>query len=307
LASVIPALVSRIILQRQVFVGHTGGRGRGISGTIRPAAGSSNHTLAIPHCPFPSPPAARFSAVSRPEGFPSGFPWPRPGRRQENESAPPGDGVTGRRLFNNIMKSLLITTAIAAFAALPALAAPKTFDFKDPKGVNNATFKLDAPLETITGIANGVSGSLVIDADKPEATTGTITIDAKSLSVENPVMKEHMHGKDWMDTATHGEISFKVGALKDVKKEGNVVEATVEGDFTMKGKTQKISVPAKVTLLPGKLADRTNGQMKGDLLVIRSTFTVKRTDFGINPAAPTDKVSDEVEISLAIAGAAPEA
>ena len=205
------------------------------------------------------------------------------------------------------MKSLLIATAIAAFAALPAIAAPKTFDFKDPKGVNNATFKLDAPLETITGIANGVSGSLVVDADKPEATTGTITIDAKSLSVENPTMKEHMHSDQWMDTATHGEITFKVGALKDIKKEGNVVEATVEGDFTMKGKTQKISVPAKVTLLPGKLADRTNGQMKGDLLVIRSTFKVKRADFGINPAAPTDKVSDEVEISLAIAGSAPEA
>lgn len=205
------------------------------------------------------------------------------------------------------MKSLLITTAIAALAALPALAAPKTFDFKDPKGVNNATFKLDAPLETITGTANGVTGSLVIDPDDASATSGSITIDAKSLHVENPVMKEHMHGKEWMDTATHGEITFKVKSLKDVKKNGNVVEATVVGDFTMKGKTKEISVPAKVTLLPGKLADRTGGKMKGDLVVVRSTFKVSRADFDINTGAPTDKVSDEVEISLAVAGSAPEA
>ena len=34
---------------------------------------------------------------------------------------------------------------------------PMDFDFKDPKGVNNATFKLDAPLEAINGSATTVS------------------------------------------------------------------------------------------------------------------------------------------------------
>jgi len=45
--------------------------------------------------------------------------------------------------------------------------------------------------------------------------------------------------------------------------------------------------------------------MKGDLLVIRSNFTIKRIDFGINPGAPQDKVSNEIELTLSIAGAAP--
>ena len=44
--------------------------------------------------------------------------------------------------------------------------------------------------------------------------------------------------------------------------------------------------------------------MKGDLLVIRSTFTVKRSDFGINPGAPQEKVTDEIELTLSVAGAA---
>ena len=43
------------------------------------------------------------------------------------------------------MKRTLTLIASATFASA-ALAAPLSFDFKDPKGVNNAVFKLDAPL-----------------------------------------------------------------------------------------------------------------------------------------------------------------
>jgi polyisoprenoid-binding protein YceI len=198
-----------------------------------------------------------------------------------------------------------VITAILVASAAALYAAPQTFDFKDPKGVNNATFKLDAPLETITGSANGVSGTLTVDPENPAATKGLIVVDAKTLHVENPVMKEHMHGKEWLDTATNGEISFTVGSLSDVKKSGDTVEAMVKGTFSLKGMQKEITVPAKVTMLPGKLADRTMGKMKGDLLVVRTTFTIKRSDFGINPAAPADKVADEIEISLAVAGASP--
>ena len=48
-----------------------------------------------------------------------------------------------------------------------ALAAPQTFDFKDPKGINNAGFKLDAPLEAINGNASGVSGTVTFDPANP--------------------------------------------------------------------------------------------------------------------------------------------
>lgn len=196
--------------------------------------------------------------------------------------------------------------AFIALATASATAAPQTFDFKDPKGVNNATFRLDAPLETITGTASGVSGTLVVDPGNPAATKGSIIIDAKSLHVENPVMKEHMHGPDWMNTAEFGEITFEVKSMSDVVRDGDKVTATVNGAFTMKGVTKEISVPATATMLPGMLAQRTNGQAEGDLLVVRTQFSVKRADFGINPTAPTDKVSEDVEITLAIAGASPK-
>jgi polyisoprenoid-binding protein YceI len=38
--------------------------------------------------------------------------------------------------------------------------------------------------------------------------------------------------------------------------------------------------------------------------VLRSNFTIKRSDFGINPGAPADKVSNDIDLTLSIAGAA---
>ncbi|MFQ3578024.1 MAG: YceI family protein, partial [Verrucomicrobiia bacterium] len=209
------------------------------------------------------------------------------------------------QMIHCLMKRSILLPALLGFSCA-ASAAPQTFDFADPKGVNNATFTLDAPLETITGSATGISGTITIDRENPAETKGKIVIDATSLHVPNPVMKEHLHSADWMDSETHGTITFELKGLEDVKVDGDKAHATVLGTFTMKGVTKEVSVPVQATLLPGKLADRSNGQMQGDLLVLRSDFTLKRSDFGINPGAPTDKVADEVQIRLAIAGASPK-
>ncbi|MES2469716.1 MAG: YceI family protein [Verrucomicrobiota bacterium] len=199
--------------------------------------------------------------------------------------------------------TLLLTCCLLPFAAT---AAEQTFDFKDPKGVNTARFTLDAPLETISGSANGVSGTLTIDPAKPEATKGSIVIDAKTLSVENAMMKEHMLGAEWLDVAKHPTISFTVSGLSEFKMEGEKATAKVKGKFSLKGVEKEISVPATVTLLKDKLGARTGGKMQGDLMVIRTEFTIKRADYGINPKAPADKVADDIVISLAIAGSSPK-
>jgi len=75
---------------------------------------------------------------------------------------------------------------------------------------------------------------------------------------------------------------------------GDATTATIAGTLTIKGVSKEITAPVKLTYLKDKLAQRVPN-MKGDLLVIRSTFTVKRSEFGINPSAPKDKVADWLE------------
>ena len=45
------------------------------------------------------------------------------------------------------------------------------------------------------------------------------------------------------------------------------------------------------------------GAKAGDLLVLRSIFVVKRSDFGIKIDTPVDTVADEIQISAAVVGA----
>lgn len=200
------------------------------------------------------------------------------------------------------MKTNILTILSLTALTSAALAAPQTFDFKDPKGVNNAVFKLDAPLEAIQGSANGITGSVTFDPANPGQTKGKIVVAAETLTVPNPMMKEHLHGGQWLDVAKNPEITFETKELKDVKTTGDSTTASIVGTITIKGVSKEITAPVKLTYLKDKLAQRVPN-LKGDLLVIRSTFTVKRSDFGINPSAPRDKVADEIEITLSIAGA----
>jgi polyisoprenoid-binding protein YceI len=204
------------------------------------------------------------------------------------------------------MKTHIALLAAAALATT-AHAGKIAFDLKDPKGVNNIVFKLDAPLESINGTANGISGTVLVDPAQPEVVEGKIVVDAKSLKVSNDVMQEHMLGSDWLDAETHPQITFEVKeVLNPVKTSDTEGTANVKGVFTLKGVSKEITAPAKVTYLPGRLADRSNGKMQGDLLVIRTNFQINRGDFGIKQGENLDKVSDTIDISLSIAGAAPK-
>lgn len=200
--------------------------------------------------------------------------------------------------FFPLIVSLLLANAV--------LAAPITFDFKDPKGVNNAVFKLDAILESINGTATGISGLVQFDPEEPGAFTGKIIVAANTLNVPNSMMKDHLLSEKWIDAAKYPEISFAMEKSSNVKTSGNDTTADVTGTITIKGVKKTITAPVKISYLKDKLKARLP-QLDGDLLVIRANFKVKRSDFNINPGQSEEKVSDEIDISLSIAGQAPKA
>lgn len=203
----------------------------------------------------------------------------------------------------NLRTALLLATAVTT----TAFAAPQSFDFKDPKGVNNIQFKLDAPLESITGTATGVSGTVTFDPAAPEATTGSIVLETKSITVGNPMMAGHLHSDKWLDVAKYPTITFEAGKLANVHAKGPQVLADLTGKLTVKGVTKEITVPVTFTYLADKLGARLgDAKLKGDLLVLRATFEINRSDFGIMAGQATDKVAENIVLTLALAGASPK-
>jgi polyisoprenoid-binding protein YceI len=202
------------------------------------------------------------------------------------------------------MKTKLTLLAVMALTGA-ALGAPQTFDFKDPKGINNAGFKLDAPLEAINGSASDISGTVTFDPENPDVTKGKIIVATGSLMLPNPMQKQHMLSVKWLDAAKFPEITFESKEFKNVRTAGDTTTADVTGTFTLKGVSKEITAPVKLTYLKDKLGQRVPNQ-KGDLLVIRANFTIKRSDFNIMPGQFEDKVSDSIELTLSIAGASPK-
>ncbi|MDB6169701.1 MAG: hypothetical protein JWM88_2565, partial [Verrucomicrobia bacterium] len=129
---------------------------------------------------------------------------------------------------SRIVTSFHFAVALAA-TALASQAAPRSFDFKDPKGVNNVQFKLDAPLESITGTATGISGRVDFDPTNPEATRGRITLESGSLTVGNPMMGDHLHSDKWLDVAKHPTIVFEARAVENLRTQGSQFVGEIRG------------------------------------------------------------------------------
>ncbi len=121
--------------------------------------------------------------------------------------------------------------------------------------------------------------------------TGVVQFEAnvKSFAFANPTMQGHFNGDRWMNSDQFPTLSFKgtITNVSDVNlsKDGSYT-ANVEGSLTIRGKEQKIKVPANITV-------------KAGVITATSDFSVKLADYDIS-GAPVEagKVSKEPKISV---------
>lgn len=204
--------------------------------------------------------------------------------------------------FRTVTMWMAVLTA--GVTTTPVSAKGIDFDFKDPKGVNSIAFVLDSMLEPIMGLASGITGTVVFDPEKPDEMKGKIVVEVKSLQFRNSGMTTALQGDEWLDMKKNPEISFDMKKVEKVEKKPDAsMEMQVSGDFTCKGVTKPMTIPVKLSFLRGKASERMS-KAKGDLLVLRSTFTIKRSVFGIKPDMEKNVVADDIEVRVSIVGTA---
>lgn len=135
-----------------------------------------------------------------------------------------------------------------------------------------------------------VAGSFAFDAADPSKCS--IEMSVKTASVETGDLKrdEHLKSPDFFNEKQFGAITFK--STKVEKRDDT--HFTVTGDFAMHGVTKSIKVEIEKV---GEGKDPMGGYRMG----FETTFTLKRSDFGMKYGVP-DMVGDDVRVTISVEG-----
>ncbi len=131
------------------------------------------------------------------------------------------------------------------------------------------------------------SGTVGFDRDDLSKTTFDVSVNADTLDTRNDQRDKDLKGPDFFDVKQFPTITFKSTAVK--KTGDNTIEVT--GDLTLKGVTKSVTVTMEMTGRATMMGARHTG--------FRTTFTIKRSDFGMN-YDPPPVIGDEVELTVAI-------
>lgn len=177
------------------------------------------------------------------------------------------------------MKKTVLILALATFAATTGFAQKKT--------TTSATISFDATT-SLDKLPKADNKTVIASIDTKK---GTIAFEAviKNFSFSNPMMQEHFNGEKWMDSDKYPTSSFQ-GTISNLaainfKKDGTY-PATVEGDLTMHGVTQKVKTTGSIVVA-------------GAAVTATADFSVKLEDYGVNgPAIGAGKVAKEPKITV---------
>ena len=189
------------------------------------------------------------------------------------------------------MKTRILTlvAVLAASVAVPAIAA---------------TFKVDGTHSTVIfrvkhmnasyayGRFNAISGNFAIDEANPAASSFDFTIKTDSIDTADAKRDAHLKRADFFNAAQYPTITFKSTNVKAAAAKGTY---DVTGDLNLHGVTKAITVKVEHS-------GTAKGMMGGTIAGIESTFTIKRSDFGMK--GMIGPVGDDVTITLSAEGGA---
>ena len=152
-----------------------------------------------------------------------------------------------------------------------------------------------AMVTKVRGSFNEFTGTVVIDAEKPEQSTAELAIKVDSIDTRNADRDGHLRTNDFLDLDNFPEITFRSTAAEQVDE----TNAKLTGDLTIKGVSRPITIDFE---FEGAATDPFGNKRLG----FEGSHTISRKDYGITWNAPletggvlvSDKVVLEFEVSL---------
>lgn len=190
------------------------------------------------------------------------------------------------------MKKLLLASAVslALVGTANANEHSGTYAF-DTEGAHQfITFKIShLGYSWLYGRFNDFDGEFVYDAENPENSSVTVTIDTSSVDSNHAERDRHLRNEDFLYVSEFPQATFKSKRVV-VGDEG---EADIIGDFTLRGVTREITLDVE---MHGHGEDPWGGYRMG----FDAETELRLKDFGI----PMDlgEASETVEIKISVEG-----
>lgn len=174
--------------------------------------------------------------------------------------------------MRNFLSSFAVILSLSAFASA-VQAEPYTLD----KSHTAITFTIDHLGFSLThGRFVDFDAEIDFDADSPEKSSVTFTIDAPSIDTGWAKRDTHVRGADFLNVKKYPEIVF---ISKEIDVTGDDT-ATMLGDLTLNGETREETFDLTLR----KLAPSPFGEKLMTAGFIAET-TIDRTDYGISYGA----------------------
>lgn len=159
--------------------------------------------------------------------------------------------------------------------------------FTQKKTSTSATIAFDA--STAIDELPKAENKTAIAAIDPSKNTVQFEAAIKNFAFSNPKIQEHFNQKNWLNSDEFPKATFS-GVITNpsavnFKKDGSYT-VNVEGDLTIKGKTQKVKTPATIVV-------------SGNTVKANAAFNIKLADFGVEGQPITaGKVAGEPKITV---------
>ena len=134
------------------------------------------------------------------------------------------------------------------------------------------------------GTFHTFAGEIVADAQQLSASQVRLVIEAQSIDTDNARRDKHLRSEDFLFVEKYPTLIFVSTAIA-----GTSPTYSVQGELTMRGVTQHLTVPVTV-------------EQRQHEIVVRGNFSLSRKAFGLTYNTFFNPVQDNVDIIFTIVG-----
>ena len=190
-------------------------------------------------------------------------------------------------------KIFQIIFVVLSMLLFSGVASTKVEKWEFDKAHSNIYFEVRHTYATVRGQFDDFSGTLRFDPDLMEVGSITFEVNTKSVNTGIPNRDNHLRSDEFFAVNKYPSMTFQSTGVK--QKEGN--QYTIEGNLTIKGKTNKVALPFTY------FGSRENPLKKGQRVAgFEARFSINRLDYQVGPGKYFEMgvIGNKVDILIAL-------